>query len=89
MKKPWKVIFVKKSQKEFAKFPKNIRNQILDAIYGKLIIDPEKYLFALKGDLKELHKFRVGDYRILCKKDDNIFIITVVKIDHRSKVYII
>ena len=41
----------------------------------------------LKGNLAEFWKYRVGDYRLVCRISDDEFLILVVKIGHRRKVY--
>jgi mRNA interferase RelE/StbE len=43
---------------------------------------------ALKGSrFGELWKYRVGDYRILARIEDDILRVLVVKIGHRREVY--
>jgi mRNA interferase RelE/StbE len=44
-------------------------------------------LIPLLGDKSGFYKFRVGDYRLLCAKEDDKYIITVVKVKHRKEVY--
>ena len=43
---------------------------------------------ALTGDLKGLWRYRVGDYRILAEIQDNIIVILILDIGHRSKIYL-
>ena len=43
---------------------------------------------ALKGArLGEFWKYRVGDYRIICRIEDELMVVVAVKIGHRSAVY--
>lgn len=42
---------------------------------------------TLVGNLVGFWRFRVGNYRILCKIKDEELYILVVEIGHRSKVY--
>ena len=42
---------------------------------------------ALTSNLSGLWRYRVGDYRILCRIHDDKLIITVIEIGHRSTVY--
>jgi len=83
----WKVEFTKASSKQVSSFDTQIQIKIRDAIRDKLSIDPEHHLKPLSGDKSGLYKFRVGDYRLLCVKDGNRLIITVIKIAHRREVY--
>ena len=49
--------------------------------------DPRRFGKALRGDLGEFWRYRVEDYRILCKIDDGELFVLVVKVGHRSDVY--
>lgn len=49
--------------------------------------DPRQFGKALRGDLGEFWRYRVGNYRILCQIDDGEFVVLVVKVGHRSDVY--
>lgn len=42
---------------------------------------------ALKGNLGNLWRYRVGDYRVICSINDEILLVLVVKIGHRREVY--
>lgn len=72
-------------KEDLPNIPKNIKDQIQHAIETKLLIYPEHFSIPLKGTLKPLRKFRVGDYRVLHMIDKDV--ITVYGIAHRSKVY--
>ena len=49
--------------------------------------DPRHFGKALRGDLGEFWRYRVGDYRILCRIDDGELVVLVVKVGHRRDVY--
>lgn len=49
--------------------------------------DPRQAGEALKGKLAEFWKYRVGDYRIICRIDDAVFLVLVVQIGHRKEIY--
>jgi mRNA interferase RelE/StbE len=83
----WQVEFTKRADKEFSKLTPETRERIGEAIEEKLLVNPEKHLIALIGDMSGFYKFRVGDYRLLCKRDGLRLLITVVEIGHRSKIY--
>jgi mRNA interferase RelE/StbE len=43
---------------------------------------------ALQGSkLGEFWKYRVGDYRLICKIEDNRLLILVLRVGHRREVY--
>lgn len=51
-----------------------------------LLDNPKQIGKALQGELSEYWAYRVGDYRILTKHENNQLIILVVEIGHRKEV---
>jgi mRNA interferase RelE/StbE len=83
----WKVEFTQRADKEFSKLTPEIQKRIDKTILEKLLVDPERFLIPLHGDLAGLYKFRVGDYRLLCDKKEKRLIIDVIRVGHRREVY--
>ena len=83
----WQIIFTKKAQKQINDLDKSIQARMKKAILEKLITNPAAYLEPLVGDLGGYYKFRVGDYRLICTKEDENLIVIVVEIGHRSEIY--
>jgi len=81
----WQVQFTKRADKDFEKLTPEIRKRIDKAIEEKLLTNPDKYLIGLVGELSDLYKFRVGDYRLLCSKDKHNLLIHVIKVAHLPK----
>jgi len=82
----FKVVFEKSVEKQFLKLEKNIQNQI-----ALKIIELKKGNFhndkALKGNYKGKFRKRAGNYRIIYVKEDDVLIITLLRIAHRKEVY--
>ena len=83
----YKIEFEKKAKKQFYKLSRDVQEKLTKAIDEKLSINPQKYLIPLVGDMTGLYKFRVGDYRLLCTKKNDEFLVLVVKVKHRREVY--
>lgn len=83
----YKIIFEKKAEKQFYKLNRDIQERLTKAIDEKLAVNPKKYLIPLSGDKAGFYKFRVGNYRLLCSKNDEKLNILVVKVKHRKEVY--
>ena len=81
----YKLNFKGKAFKQFEKLDSKVRERIIKAIDEKLIVDPDLYLVRLSS--VPLYKFRVGDYRIICEKNDQELVILIVKMGHRNNVY--
>lgn len=84
----WQIEFTKPAIRQIRILDKQVRLRIQNEIQKKLVAsDPNQFLIPLIGDLSGFFKFRVGDYRLLCKKDNEKLIITFVKVKHRREVY--
>ena len=49
--------------------------------------DPRRFGEGLTENLSGLWKYRIGDYRIIAVIQDERFIVLVIRVGHRSKVY--
>ena len=49
--------------------------------------NPREIGDALKGNLREYWRYRVGHYRILCRLEDEVVTVFVIHIAHRREVY--
>jgi len=79
--------FDKKFEKNFKKIDKTIQKRIKNYLKDKVAIAPYSYGKPLSGDLSDFWRYRVGNYRIICRIKDEELIVLVIEIDHRSKVY--
>ena len=83
----WTFEFTDRAQKELRKLDPKAQRRIKDTVYTKLVINPDYHLIALRGNKAGLYKFRVGDYRPLCSKNDEKLCVLVVKVRHRREAY--
>jgi mRNA interferase RelE/StbE len=49
--------------------------------------DPRRLGKSLKGPFTELWRYRVGDYRLICELRDEVLVVLVLRVWHRSRVY--
>lgn len=49
--------------------------------------NPRLWGKALSGNLGEFWRYRVGNYRILCKIKDNELVVLILELDHRKDIY--
>lgn len=83
-----KVSFIDKAEKEFLKLDKPVQKQIKKFIEKiQALKDPRTRGKSLVGNLIGLWRYRVGDYRILCRIIDDELVIMVVEIGHRKGIY--
>lgn len=76
------------ASKQFTQLDKPIQRRIKKYMSEIAILDnPRARGKELTSNLSGLWRYRVGDYRILCRIRDDKLIITVIEIEHRSMVY--
>lgn len=75
-----------KGKNELAEIPKVYYNKIVEHIYSLAANPRPAYCKKLKNTENE-YRIRVGVYRIIYTIEDEIVIITIVKIAHRKDVY--
>ena len=86
----WRIDFEKPALREFEKLDRATRTRILDFLTQRLATrdDPRQLGHALRGsDLGEYWRYRVGDYRIVARLNDEELVIIVIRVGHRREVY--
>jgi mRNA interferase RelE/StbE len=85
----YRVEYTKTALKQLKKMDKKIASFIVSYIEKNLVDceDPRRYGKALQGNLNDKWRYRVGNYRILAKIQDDIVVIIVVEVGHRRDIY--
>jgi mRNA interferase RelE/StbE len=85
----WHVQLDKAALKEMSKLNPQVQKRIFDYLKRWLVKreNPRELGEALTGELSGYWKYRVGDYRIVAKIEDQTITIYIIAIGHRSEVY--
>lgn len=84
----WRIRFSKEADKSLRKLDRQVSARILDELEEvSRLDDPCTRGKALVGNLAGLWRYRVGDYRVVCDIEDEVLVILVVGVAHRSSVY--
>ena len=85
----YSVDYTKSAYKDLKKLDSQTRKLILSWIEKNLVncSDPRIHGKALRGNLRDEWRYRVGDYRILANIQDDKILILVLKIGHRREIY--
>jgi mRNA interferase RelE/StbE len=85
----FRIRFTEKAVKNLRKIDPSIAKMLLAWISKNLegVDNPRKVGKALRHDKKGAWRYRVGDYRILAKIEDNILIILIIEVGHRKEIY--
>jgi mRNA interferase RelE/StbE len=85
----WQIEFTPAAEKQLSKIDRQSAKRIINFLNKRIAPaeDPRTAGKALRGVLREFWRYRVGNYRIICKVEDSRLLILVVRIAHRSDVY--
>ena len=86
----WKVELSAEADRQLSELDAPQAKRILKFLYERVsrLDDPRSLGQALHGSrLGEFWKYRVGDYRLICKLEDNRLVVLVLRLGHRREVY--
>jgi mRNA interferase RelE/StbE len=86
----WKIEFSAEADRELSKLDKPQAKRILKFLQERVakIDDPRSIGKALQGvRLGEFWRYRVGDYRLICKIEDARVVVLVLRVGHRGEIY--
>jgi mRNA interferase RelE/StbE len=76
--------------RELSKLDTQQAKRILKFLHDRVakLDDPRSIGEALHGSrLGEFWKYRVGDYRLICKIEDNRLVVLILRVGHRREIY--
>ena len=85
----WTIEFVPAAAKELKKLGRVEASRIINTLETRIaaLDDPRKLGSALGGALGGLWRWRIGDYRVVARIEDERITILVVRVAHRREVY--
>jgi mRNA interferase RelE/StbE len=85
----WQIEFTPEAEKQLSKIDRQSAKRILNYLSERIAPaeDPRSFGKALKGVLRQFWRYRVGDFRIICKIEDDRLLVLVVRIAHRKDAY--
>ena len=85
----WQIEITRTAEKQIGKLDRTAQQSILQFLRARVLTaaDPRQLGKPLRGDKKDLWRYRVGDYRIVCDIQDNRLVVLVLRVRHRKDVY--
>ena len=85
----YRLLFSKRALKELKKMDKAVSALIFAWLKKNIdgAADPRAFGKALKGDKKEMWRYRIGDYRVLVNIEDENLTIIAIEVGHRRDIY--
>ena len=85
----WQVEFTDRARQQLRKQHPDIQARLLRFLRERVASsdDPRALATRLTGELSGYWRFRVGDYRLVCRIDDGKLTVLVISLGHRRLVY--
>lgn len=85
----WQVQFARSAVRQLEKLDRQTQRRVLSYLRERVTpsTNPRSIGEALRGELRELWKYRLGDFRLICQINDSDHTILVLKVGHRREVY--
>lgn len=85
----WTIEFLPDAVKELKKLDRSVAWRIITTLEERIatLDDPRTLGSALTGDHAGYWRWRVGDYRVVARIEDERVVIIVVRVAHRRQVY--
>ena len=85
----WIIDIRRTAAKQMIKLDRNAQERIIKFLKINIqnSINPRQYGKALSGKMGDLWRYRVGDYRIICKIEDEVITVLVLAVGHRKDIY--
>ncbi len=85
----WTIEIADTALEDIQALTKADRERILKFIYQRLLNhpDPKRLAEPLFGSFAGFGRFRVGDFRLICRIQNERLVILIVRVKHRREVY--
>jgi len=87
--KAWAVEFDDRARRELRKLDAKIQQAILSYLRSRIAVadDPRRFGKPLRRNLAGLWRYRVEDYRLICRIEEARVVVLVLQVGHRREVY--
>lgn len=85
----WRIEFLPEAAKELKKLDRAVAARIVKTLEDRIAVldDPRTLGGALTGDHAGYWRWRIGDYRVVARIEDERITVLVVRVAHRREVY--
>jgi mRNA interferase RelE/StbE len=85
----WTIAFDRRALRDLQPLDRAVQRRILAYLEERVAsaASPRDLGEALSSPFAGLWRYRVGDYRVICRLEDERLVVLVVRIGHRREVY--
>lgn len=85
----WRIELTDTAERALKKLDPDSRRRIIGFLKERVATsaNPREQGKALQGELRSYWRYRVGSYRVICRIEDEVMRVLVVRIGHRKDIY--
>lgn len=83
----YRVVWKPQAREQLDSLPADIVRRIAKKVETYLVLNPRQLGTALLGAYSNLHRYRIGDYRVIYEIKDEEITIYIVRVGDRKDVY--
>ena len=83
----WQADFGPRAQRALKKLDRQTAARLVAYLEQTIANDPRARGKALTGELSGFWRYRVGDWRLICRLEDERLVVLVIDVGHRREVY--
>jgi mRNA interferase RelE/StbE len=85
----WAIEWDERAFKEFKRLDRKAQGNIIRYLKERIATadDPKRFGAPLSHDLAGFWKYRLGDYRIICRIEEEKLVVFIVRVRHRKHAY--
>lgn len=85
----WKIEWDDRARKELRKLDPSVQKEILNYLRIRIAksTNPRAFGQSLSGNKAGLWRYRIGNYRLICKLEANTLVVFVISVGHRKEIY--
>jgi len=84
---PYEIEWAPTVIRRVSQLPEKVATAVVEFVYGALVEAPHRVGHPIRFEFEGKHSANRGDCRVVYKIDDEFRVITVLVVDHRSKIY--
>lgn len=83
----WQIEFTPVAAKQLKKIGPENGRRITKFLQDIISNDPRQQGKALKGALREFWRYRIGDFRVLVRIEEERLVVLIIRVGHRRQIY--
>jgi mRNA interferase RelE/StbE len=83
----WEIEWDERARKELRSLDKGIQRRIFSYLRERTTENPRNFGKQLSGNMAGLWRYRIEDFRVICRLEDEKLTVVVVAVGHRKEIY--